>query len=364
MLTQAQREARLKYLGFGDYSKESILAFQKKAFPNNKEEWDSTYGINTDRALRHFYNVRKFTKNFKPEEFKCKCGKCNGYPSYMKQVELAHIQNIRNHYGKPIKITSALRCPHENRQVGGVPNSGHLKGYAVDFYMAGVTDTVANRTKALSWIKKQDNHEFTYGANMKDSNGLYRSASGMGNAMHTETHAPKLTPQQKMVAWAKKIAGDNSWIYVHWKKNDAKTKKCPICNHYPKGKYHGWYCTRWNLAPWVHGAGIKKSCGNPPNNGQIDKIYNAKTNAEALRLARNYLGIHNIKVIRNRKGIPQSQLRAGDMCYYYQGGYCKHAFFYIGNGKMIDANSYKDPAKQIAIRKAMSCKVAIRYTGK
>lgn len=172
------------------------------------------------------------------------------------------------------------------------------------------------------------------------------------------------TPQEKMVAWAKKIASDNSWIYVHWKGSDIKTKRCPICYNYPKGKYHGWFCTRWVLAPWVHGAGLKKKCGYPPNNGKIEKIYNAKTDAEALRLARKYIGIKDIKVIRSKKNLNQSVLKAGDMCYYFKGNYCHHAWFYIGNGQMIDANSYKDKNRQIAIRKAMSCKVAIRYIGK
>ena len=172
------------------------------------------------------------------------------------------------------------------------------------------------------------------------------------------------TKQELMVEWATKIAKDNSWHYVHWEKGDPKTKKCPICNNYPKGKYHGWYCTRWNMAPWVHGAGIKKTCGNPPNNGQIEKLWSAKTDAEALKLARKYTGIQDIKVIRSKSNLKQSQLKAGDMCYYFNGTTCQHAFFYVGDGYMIDANSYKDEAKQIAKRKAMSCKVAIRYVGK
>lgn len=193
LLTVEQRKARFKYLGLGEYNKENRLKFQKKAFPNNPEEWDSKYGINTDRALRHFYNVKKYAPNFKPTEFKCTCGHCNGYPSYMKQVELKHIQRIRNHYKKPMTITSGLRCSYENSRVGGVSNSGHLTGYAVDFYMEGVTDTVAHRVATLKYLVKQPNHQFSYGKEMKDSNGLYREASGMGNAMHTETHKPVIT---------------------------------------------------------------------------------------------------------------------------------------------------------------------------
>lgn len=190
LLTNKQREARFKYLGYGGYTKASILKFQKTAFTDKKQH-DGVYGQKTDYALRHFYNVKKCAPNFKPEEFRCNCGHCTGYPTFMRAVELKHIQKIRDHYKKPMTITSGLRCAYENNKVGGVANSGHMRGYAVDFYMAGVTDTVANRTKSMEWIVKLANHEFTYGAYMKDSNGLYRTANGMGNAMHTETHKPK-----------------------------------------------------------------------------------------------------------------------------------------------------------------------------
>lgn len=363
LLTTEQRKARFKFLGLGEYNSANIKKFQKKAFPSLPKEQDGKYGTNTDRALRHFYNVRKVTKNFEPEEFKCNCGRCTGYPTYMKQVELKHIQKIRTHYGKPMVITSGLRCAAENRRVGGVTNSGHLKGYAVDFYMKGVTETIAQRKKALSWIVKQENHEFTYGAYMTDSKGTYRTASGMGNAMHTETHKPPVTKtkQQKMVEWAEKIAADNSFIYVHYDKNDPKTRKCPICNGYKNGKYHGFYCTRWNYSVWKHGGGLPIKCINAPNNGQIEKIAQAKTDAEALSLARKYFHLTDIKVIRSKSTIPQSKLKAGDLCYHFSGNTCQHAFVYVGDGKMIDANSVKDP---IAKRKAMSCGVAIRYIGK
>ena len=189
LLTVDERKTRFQFLGLGEYNSENIKKFQKKAFPNLSNEWDGIYGTKTDNALRTFFNTKKVTKNFDPSEFRCECNGryCCGYPSFMKQVELTHIQTIRDHYGKPMRITCGLRCPTQNRKDGGVANSGHLKGYAVDFYMAGVTDTVSNREKALKWIVGLPNHKFTYGAYMVDSEGNYRSAPGMGNAMHTET---------------------------------------------------------------------------------------------------------------------------------------------------------------------------------
>lgn len=171
------------------------------------------------------------------------------------------------------------------------------------------------------------------------------------------------TRMEKTVNYAKKLAKDPKFHYVHWKKNDPKTKQCPICHNVPKtSQYYGTYCTIFPVLCWHHGGGIKIKCDKAPNNGKIDRIYNAKTDAEALKLAKQYFGIKDIKVIRSRKNIPQNKLKAGDICYHFNSGNtCQHAFLYIGNGKMIDANSVKDP---VAIRKAMSCRVAVRYIGK
>ena len=221
LLTKEERNRRLKYLGY-EGNADGLGKFQKDAFPKQPKQHDKKYGINSDRALRHFYNVKKVTKNFSPTEFRCNCGRCTGYPSYMKQVELKHLQKIRDHYKKPMTITSGLRCSYENSRVGGVRNSGHTRGYAADFYMKGVTDTVANRKKALSYIKKLDNHEFTYGAYMKDSNGMYRTASGMGNAMHTETHAPIPTIGDKVIEACKWQAKNMKNFRYHWRKYPTK----------------------------------------------------------------------------------------------------------------------------------------------
>lgn len=184
LLTLDKRKKYFLKLGYGEYNTASIKKMQKKYL--RSVDVDGIYGKNTDILLRHLINCST-VKDFEPEEFKCTCGHCTGYPTWMRQVELKHLQKIRDHFKVPMDITSGVRCAYENNRVGGVPNSGHLTGYAADFYAKGVTDTVANRTASMAWIVKQSNHKFTYGAYMKDSDGLYRTAASMGNAMHTET---------------------------------------------------------------------------------------------------------------------------------------------------------------------------------
>ena len=176
------------------------------------------------------------------------------------------------------------------------------------------------------------------------------------------------TVYDKIVAWAKKIAADNTWHYVKWDGNNSKTKECPICKNHAKGKYHGWNCIGFSFAAWHHGGGIKCKCNNHVISNDVwVKILNAKTDAEALKIARSRAGINDIKVIRNKKGIPQSQLQAGDICGRFDGSKCGHIFLYIGNGKMADArgsNGKVPNDKQISVRTAQTAKVAIRYIGK
>lgn len=187
-MTDKERKEIFKELGLGNLNKTNIKKFQKTAFSDSKE-WDGICGPKTDIALLHWRNVRKYTKNFRPEEFKCDCGGryCTGYPDYMKPHELMHIQAIRDHWKRPIKVTCGLRCKRYNAKLrGSIANSKHLTGRAIDFYMKGVTDTLANRKMAIRWIKKQPNHTYTYG-NGINSYGYKVAARYMGNCMHTDT---------------------------------------------------------------------------------------------------------------------------------------------------------------------------------
>lgn len=72
-----------------------------------------------------------------------------------KNIEelLGVLDGLREHYGKPIKITSGYRCTELNKLVGGSPTSAHVIGYAVDLQPIG--DTFENfKAEVLRWLDK------------------------------------------------------------------------------------------------------------------------------------------------------------------------------------------------------------------
>lgn len=189
LLSEKKRKVYFKALGLGEYNATNIKKLQKQYF-TRKGDIDGIYGVNTDNLLRHVYNVNTYTKNFKPQEFKCECGGryCTGYPTYMKDFQLINLQAIRTHYGRPMTVTSGMRCKGYNRSIGGsISNSLHLKGQATDFYMAGVTDTLANRRRTIKWLKKLKRHHYSYGNGCSSVAGRNPYAPYMGNALHTDS---------------------------------------------------------------------------------------------------------------------------------------------------------------------------------
>ena len=68
---------------------------------------------------------------FKPEEFACKCGCGRGYDD-MDAGLLRMLDEARALAGIPFSLSSAFRCAKHNKAVGGVADSAHTHGYAVD----------------------------------------------------------------------------------------------------------------------------------------------------------------------------------------------------------------------------------------
>ena len=82
-------------------------------------------------------------KFFSRREFECKCG-CG-----MRGVDaelLTALTKIREHFERPVTITSGNRCKIHNTNVGGEKGSMHTKGIAADFKVEGVApETVARK---------------------------------------------------------------------------------------------------------------------------------------------------------------------------------------------------------------------------
>ena len=78
-------------------------------------------------------STRQLSPGFRVREFACK-----GSDVVLIDDELVVLlQCIREHFGKPVHITSGYRTAEHNAAVGGSKSSQHLLGRAADFYVEG-----------------------------------------------------------------------------------------------------------------------------------------------------------------------------------------------------------------------------------
>lgn len=122
---------------------------------------DGVAGELTQKALRHAvaYGIEKSTtedsteteettgifwdeiKYWTREEFRCQCGGqyCSGFPAEPEEKLVRLADDVRAHFGKPGHRSSGLRCERWNAIQGGVSNSRHMTGKALDFRIEGHT---------------------------------------------------------------------------------------------------------------------------------------------------------------------------------------------------------------------------------
>ena len=151
----------------------AVLKFQQRAF-KRKADQDGIGGNDTLIAAKTFVNFKNI-KYFEPEEFRCNCGKCTGYPAVVNLQLLKNLDAIREKYGS-IQITSGLRCKAYNSKLSGSSStSRHMKGKAADWYNVKLTSTKAKRNSTIKmW--------YSY----KNANYAYGNTPNMGNAVHTD----------------------------------------------------------------------------------------------------------------------------------------------------------------------------------
>lgn len=143
----------------------------------------STYSLKKDGET-------KLSTSFKVKEFVCHDNKTDEILICSNLVTL--LQAIRDHFNKPIIITSAYRTQAHNKAVGGSANSQHLYGKAADIQISGET------LKSIAdFAKKQD-----------EAGGVAMSAKG--NFVHVDTRERKKDKEGKIILGE---AGVAVWNY-------------------------------------------------------------------------------------------------------------------------------------------------------
>ena len=99
---------------------------------------------------------------FAREEFRCKCGGryCSGYPAEMQEAVVKIADAAREHFGRPAYVISGLRCRQWNAHEGGVANSQHMYGEAIDLRIDGVDSETLRQ-----FVASCPGHRYSYRIN-------------------------------------------------------------------------------------------------------------------------------------------------------------------------------------------------------
>lgn len=115
----------------------------------------ATTGGETAKTGTFWDDIEFFTR----EEFRCKCGGkyCNGFPAEMQEAVVKIADAARAHFGKPAHVISGLRCKQWNAHEGGVANSQHMYGEAIDLRIDGVSAETLRQ-----FVATQPGHRYSY----------------------------------------------------------------------------------------------------------------------------------------------------------------------------------------------------------
>lgn len=150
-LTQFQRERGLKEDGIlGTETERTLL--EAVAQGKLREE---PPGVEQAKTGTWWDEIRFFTR----EEFRCKCGGkfCNGFPAEPEEKLVRMLDRARAHFGAPGTVISGVRCSTHNQAVGGVENSRHKLGRAVDIAFQGASPAEMER-----WFRSDPDCNYCY----------------------------------------------------------------------------------------------------------------------------------------------------------------------------------------------------------
>ena len=181
----------LAYLGYDPGPLDGVLGMATKAAVYKFQEdftglqVDGLPGAETQKALRHAVaygmperdepntsgtppdNTGTFwdgIKYFRREEFRCPCSRCGGFPVEPEERLVRVADRVRAHFGKPITISSGVRCQAHNDELrGSVKNSRHVRGKAMDFCVQGFSSAAV--LPYVQSLVKNGNLRYTYAIN-------------------------------------------------------------------------------------------------------------------------------------------------------------------------------------------------------
>ena len=150
-MNQNQKQHLLAYLGYYTLEVDGIWGGGSEAATRKFQEdydldADGIFGPLTEARIKEviasgeepeqtadpWEGIKYFTR----DEFKCKCGKyCDGHPVAVRTELLKNADRVREYFNSPVTVSSGVRCKQHNANVGGVENSRHLQGKAMDFYV-------------------------------------------------------------------------------------------------------------------------------------------------------------------------------------------------------------------------------------
>jgi len=146
-------------------------------------------------------NVRlstNFTLKEMTQSYTARVHKLNNTPNSAERKNLRRLcvnvlQPVRNHFGVPVIIRSAFRCPAVNTILKESPSSQHLHGEAADFRVKGIA-----LREVAAWIAENLNYDILmleYPGNNPNGNGWlhvsYREKDNRGFNLLSETDRKK-----------------------------------------------------------------------------------------------------------------------------------------------------------------------------
>ena len=183
-MTIKQKQCLLEYLGY--YTPENSNAVNNvdglwgSASEAATRKFQADYGLDADGIFGPLteekiikavsgeakpVNFWDGIKYFDRSEFKCKCGGryCNGFPAEPDAKLVKVADRVRERFGAAALVSSGVRCQTHNANVGGVANSRHLTGKAMDFCISG-----RKASEVLAFVWQQPEIRYSY-----DIDGTY-----------------------------------------------------------------------------------------------------------------------------------------------------------------------------------------------